>query len=312
MVGFLQSDVALEEEKEDTKTQALSDSKKQSVSNDPLDLSLPELEDISLPFSDSFFDFDSINNWYMEGEPNMAADLGGNPVDFSTVGVVRDGLCEKFEVGEDLGVNEGSLWGLGQEKGETGVVDKSTEMGSDRVCEKIDVQGGLGCLIEQQLEKVTLDGVSDGSNQTVNLGGQNPTGGGVDCTDAGDVVGSNGNEMKIVKTEIEEDEIGSQTESEGESSSSASLSSSSSSSSSSSDEEEESSEEEEGGAMNGKQNPKNEKGIVDIEEGEIALSEADEMVAWSDNEDEDGSGSGAIGPITSKNELKVSDFLSSS
>ncbi|KAK4420482.1 hypothetical protein Salat_1998600 [Sesamum alatum] len=351
MVGFLRSPTiegAAEEEKEDLKLQPLSDTKKPSIPNDPLDLGIPELEDFSVSFSDSFLDFDSINGWLMEGNPTAElsadpsmADFGGSPVGFGAVEGELGASKESFEVGsdckkdegeEELGGNEGSLRGLGQEKGETGVVERSSEMGCEGVLDgdgsgrKL---GDLGCLIEEKLGKVSLDGASnvsvpvvaskndenvegdmsvmnggDGwkSGETVSVNTNSVSTSAVECTNAGGVVGLSGNGMKVDETRSDEDESDSDSdaESECESSSSASSSSSSSSSSGNSDEDEE----------GGEKKVKNEAGIVDkqidMEDGEIMLSDdADEIVAWSGDDEDDDGGSGKKGPITSKNELKA-------
>ncbi|KAK6141128.1 hypothetical protein DH2020_025135 [Rehmannia glutinosa] len=254
------------------------------------------------------------------GDPNMA-DLGGNPADFgSCIGeleipkenleVSGDGISQKVEVKEEL-------LGLGQEKEETRVVERSVEMGS----EKINVEGvlsgdesgrklgDLGCMIEKQLEKVSLDG-NLGSDMSFVSGGDLSKSGEMVNLDGSIVMGMNGNGMKVDETVGDEDESDSNVESDGESSSSSSSSSSSGDSSSSSSSGEEEEEDEDSGAMSGEKTAKNEEGIVeeqiDIEEGEIMLSDAENTIAWSDNEDveDDGGGIGVLGPITSKNELK--------
>ncbi|KAL0301558.1 UNVERIFIED_CONTAM: hypothetical protein Sradi_6432600 [Sesamum radiatum] len=334
MVGFLQSPTiegAAEEEKEDLKVQPLSDTKKPSIPNDPLDLGLPELEEFSLSFSDSFLDFDSINGWFMEGNPTVElsadpsmAGFGGSPVDFGSVEGELGASKESFEVVSDCKKDEGE-----EELG--GVVERSGQMGSDGVSEKINLEGvldgdgsgrnlgDLGCLIEEQLGKVSLDGASNclvpvvaskknenvegdvsvmngsggwKSGETVKVNTNSVSTSAAECTDAVGVVGLSGNGMKVDKTRSDENESDSDVESECMSSSS------SSSASSSSDDDEEV----------GEMKAKNEAGTVDkkidMEEGEIMLSDADEIVAWSDDEDDDG-GTGKKGPITSKNELQV-------
>ncbi|XAR55466.1 hypothetical protein NMG60_11035540 [Bertholletia excelsa] len=108
-----------------------------------------------------------------------------------------------------------------------------------------------------------------------------------------------------------------QTQSDGEESDSASDSdtattSSSSSSSSDDDEEEEKQQEEEEEEEEEDKDREKEKelekddmeGDIDVEEGEIRESDVEQMVAWSDGEDDEENG-GAKGPIKSKNELKV-------
>lgn len=337
MVGFLRSTategVKAEEEEDIIKNQSLSDSKKTT------DLCIPELDDFPSSFSDSFLDLESLNGWFMEGNAANMADL---PVDFDLLrgelgdikkefDVFGDGICLKNETGEDLGGTVESLWGgVEQEEGEIGVVERSAEMGSERtnaegvvggvVCERS--LGDIGCLIEEQLGKVNLDGQSnslvsafasvncensgDGSKSVQMAVGScdSAKSDGVDNVAAGNVVGVSGNEIKVDQSVGDGEESGSGEESEDESSGS----SSSSSSSSSSEEEED----EDSGKMCSQKKSKikkgkNEKGSDDeqteIEDGEIMLSDAEEMIAWSDIEDDEGGGGG--GPIKSKNELKV-------
>ncbi|KAL0328095.1 UNVERIFIED_CONTAM: H/ACA ribonucleoprotein complex non-core subunit NAF1 [Sesamum calycinum] len=288
MVGFLQSPTiegAAEEEKEDLKVQPLSDTKKPSIPNDPLDLGLPELEEFSLSFSDSFLDFDSINGWFMEGNPTVElsadpsmAGFGGSPVDFGSVEGELGASKESFEVGSDCKKDEGE-----EELG--GVVERSGQMGSDGVSDKINLEGVLGwrwigCCLQERREcrRCECDECSDGwkSGETVKVNTNSVSTSAAECTDAVGVVGLSGNGMKVDKTRSDENESDSDVESECESSSS------SSSASSSSDDDEEV----------GEMKAKNEAGTVDkkidMEEGEIMLSDADEIVAWSDDEDDDG------------------------
>lgn len=343
MVGFLRSTategVKAEEEEDIIRNQSLSDSKKTT------DLCIPELDDFPSSFSDSFLDLESLNGWFMEGNAANMADL---PVDFDLLrgelgdikkefDVFGDGICLKNETGEDLGGTVESLWGgVEQEEGEIGVVERSAEMGSERTnaegvvggvgCERS--LGDRGCLIEEQLGKVSLDGQSnslvpafasvncensgDGSKSVQMAFGScdSAKSDGVDNVAAGNVVGVSGNEIKVDRSVGDGEESGSGEESEDESSGS----SSSSSSSSSSEEEED----EDSGKMCGQKKSKikkgkNEKGSDDeqteIEDGEIMLSDAEEMIAWSDIEDDEGGGGG--GPIKSKNELKVRDHVCS-
>lgn len=325
MVGFLRSTaiegVKAEEEEDIIKNQSLSDSKKTN------DLCIPELDDFPSSFSDSFLDLESLNGWFMEGNAANMADL---PVDFDLLRgelgdikkefeVFGDGICQKNETGEDLGGKVESVWGVEQEKGEIGVVGG---VGSERSL------GDLGCLIEEQLGKVSLDGQSkslvpvfasencensgDGSKSAKTAVGScdSAKSDGVDSVAAGNVVGVSGNEIKVDQSVDDGDESGSGEESEDESSGS---SSSSFSSSSSSEEEED----EDSGEMSGQKKGKNKKGKnkkgknekgsddeqTEIEDGEIMLSDAEEMISWSDIEDDEGGGGG--GPIKSKNELKA-------
>ncbi|KAL7102329.1 hypothetical protein ACP275_08G113400 [Erythranthe tilingii] len=239
MVGFLRSPAIEGPSEEDLKFQTFSDSK------DPLDhLALPEIED-------SFFDFDSAADWCFQGNidhPKMAADLGDNPVDFSSI----DGeFTDIFEVVDKHEVVVDEL--SGKEEGETEGIK-------------------LGDLIEKEMEKVRLDGDDDNLQASV---------------------------VSEIKNDEIDDESGSD-EDEDESSSSASSSSAGSSSSSDEEEEEEEDEDNIG--------EKKSKGVVVVEkeEGEILLSDdADEMANWSDNDEEDFVGTATVGPIMSKNELKV-------
>ncbi|KAL6553549.1 hypothetical protein OROGR_007391 [Orobanche gracilis] len=289
MVGFVQNEGAIEEEKDDIKIQPVTDSKRLPITNEPLDLCQLELEEDFLSYCDSIFDFDSNGGGLMEGNPGICGDpdmanLGGNPVYSGSYVVDELGAYKKVEAEEDLGESEGSLLALGQEKEEPGVVERIVEEGK---CEQINLQGvlggyeaessqlgGLGCLIEEKLGKVSLGG-------NIGIDSSSHSGGGSNIK---------GHGMKVDETVSDEDEI---------SSSSSSSSSDSSSSSSSSGEEED----EEGGAMSGEKKAKDEIRSVeeetdDIEEGEIILSDTDGLVASSDHEDVES------GPITSKNELK--------
>ncbi|XP_073029071.1 uncharacterized protein [Primulina eburnea] len=312
-----------------------SDIKKPASPKDPLDLCFPELEDIPTAFSDSFLDFDSINSWFVEVKPEIdgvhkMADSGEHPVGSGSdksefkaavegLEIGGDELCGKDLVGVELsgGVS-------GQEKCETGGVTRSEVMGSELVDSKIIDEGvfsrgelcknsvDLGCSIDEQLGKVNLDeplNASIISEIVENVSGKIR---GVDDVAKGDVL-NNGERIKcgisgvtdgggsgVKSHEVVNDKGGNSiddSESEDESSSS-------SSSSSSSDDEDEC-DEDSGDMAGGKISSNKEGREIDVEEGEILLTDADELVGWSDNENDEDGGIGAAGPVTSKNELKI-------
>ncbi|XP_057784905.1 H/ACA ribonucleoprotein complex non-core subunit NAF1 [Salvia miltiorrhiza] len=315
MVGFLQNpavEVAKADEDEGVvKNQSSSDPKKAN------DIFLPELDDFPSSFSDSYLDFEALSGWFTEGGGADMADLGGEIVDFESLRCELVDIKKEFEVfgdavclgdgnGEGSSVKEAeSPCSLGLEDGEIGAFEICGEKGSQRMSVAGDGSerklGDLGCLIEEQLGKVSLDGaaknlcvpvvdsVSNAGEEVVVDDGSKSVKMAVARCDGmksdGEVVGVGESENKV-------DESGRGEVSEDESSSDSSSSSSSSSSS----------EDEDGGKKKGK----NEEGSVDeeteVEDGEIMLSELEEMVAWSDAEDDDGGGGG--GPIKSKNELK--------
>ncbi|KAG6385127.1 hypothetical protein SASPL_153955 [Salvia splendens] len=301
MVGFLHSPAvegAKAEENED-------------VTKIASDLLVPELDDFPSSFSDSFLDFDALNGWFTEAPGADMADLRGELVDFKKeFDVLVDEIVDvkkEFDVlGDEIcreGVKAEPLWGLGLEDGEIGgVVEKCVEKGSEGVegdgCER--KLGDLGCLIEEQLGKVSLDGAVENLSVPVvaslkceNSGSEEAA---VDdnskCVKMGigscgrmesdgDVLGVGGNENKV--DECVDD---------GDGSGSTSDSSSSSSSSS---------EDEDDGKKKGKNGESSGDEETEMEDGEIMMSELEEMVSWSDVEDEDGGGGG---PIKSKNELE--------
>ncbi|KAL6541245.1 hypothetical protein OROHE_010953 [Orobanche hederae] len=226
---FYKNEGAIEEEKDDLKIYPVTDSKRLPIPNEPLDLCQPELEEDFLSYCNSIFDFYSNGGGLMEGNPGICgdpnmADLGRNPVYSGSYVVDELGAYKKVEVEEDLGGTEGFLLALGQEKEEPGVVERSVEEGK---CEQINLQGilggdgadsgqlgGLGCLIEERLAKVSLSGNIGIDSSSLSDGRSNRMGHG----------------MKVDETVSDEDESWS-------SSSSSSSDSSSSSSSSGEDEE---------------------------------------------------------------------------
>ncbi|XP_073122252.1 uncharacterized protein [Henckelia pumila] len=309
-----------------------SDINKSPSPKDPLDLCFPELEDIPTSFSDSFLDFDSINNWFVEGQPELdnvhkMADSGEHPVGSASdiseyraavegLEIGRDKICEKDLFGVELsgGVS-------GQDKCETGGVTRSEIMDTELLYIKIVEQGvssrgelcestvDLGCSIDDQLRKVNLDEprndilekvngkigeVDDVDNSDVLNSGERIKGGTSDATDGS---GSG------VKNDEAVNDKGGNTCDDSESKDETSASSSSSSSSSSDDEYEHY---DNCGDMAGGKTASNREGReVDVEEGEILVTGADEMVGWSDDEIYEDGGIGAAGPVTSKNELKI-------
>lgn len=335
MVGFLPNP-AIEGVKAQVAEDIISDSKKAN------DLFLPELDEFPSSFSESFLDFESLNGWFMEGGGANMADLGENPVDFEMlkgelidikkdIEVFGDLICGKDETVEDLNIKAESLWGSELENREIGVVERCVEEGSS---ERMNVEGDVseikiedfGCLIEEQLGKVSLDGAANFSVPVVasvkceNGGGE----GSVDDSSqsvkmavascdgmkSGDGGGNeaevSGNVNKVDESVDDGDESGSDEESDDKSSSDSSSSSSSASSSSSEEDDDE--EEEKSGEKKGKSKEGNADEETEAEDGEIMLSEIEEMVGWSDAEDDEGGGGG--GPIKSKNELKVCNHVS--
>ncbi|KZV31136.1 hypothetical protein F511_11849 [Dorcoceras hygrometricum] len=328
MVGCFNNPTAEEADRTKCfKNQSLSsDIKKPPSPKDPLDLCLPELEDIPASFSDSFLDFDSINSWFVEGNPDIdsfqkLADSGSDKGEFmaAVVGMGGDKVGENDLAGVELsgGVS-------GPEKCETGGVSRSEETGVGLVDRNVIDEGvlnrgeqcgnsmDLGCSIDERMGKVSLDeelnasiisrsvdnasGETRGVNNVYNGGGQNSgerlIGGISDATDGG-VTGVKSHEAVNDKG----GNICDDSESEDESSSS-------SSSSSSSDDEDEH-EEDSGHMAGGRTSKSKERRAVDVEEGEILLSDVDEIVGWSDNENDEDGGVGTAGPIKSKNELKI-------
>ncbi|CAI9759934.1 unnamed protein product [Fraxinus pennsylvanica] len=242
-----------------------------------------------------------------------------------------DGFCGEVRL----------LESLGQEEGEIGIVKK----GADGFCETNKVEEELKgdafcgkladyrCLIEEEMGKVTLDRSNGSTSLGVNVNDVTTEGqGGGDMTDkcefpndnyaeysedvslhedelkSGNIVIDNGKEMGIGDSNNGEDDSDSDLESENKNSLSSSSSSSSSSEEEDEDEDDDDEEEEEEESGDEKK-ADNEVGFaggkLDIEEGEIMLSDADEMVAWTEDGDDDDGERGMAGPIRSKNELKV-------
>ncbi|XP_042060720.1 H/ACA ribonucleoprotein complex non-core subunit NAF1-like [Salvia splendens] len=249
----------------------------------------------------------------MEGAGVNMPDLGEEVVDFESIrGQLVDGRKEFDVLGKAL---EGStvkaepLCGLELEDGEIeGDVEECVEKCSDRNL------GDLGCLVEEQLGKVSLDGAAEknlcvlqvvaslnhensGVEEAVTEDSSKSVEVGIGTCDGmksdGDVVVLGDNKNKV--DESVDDGDGSENESEDEDESSSDSSSSSSSSSSSEDDDD--------GENTGKNGEGSGDEETEMEDGEIMLSDLEEMVSWSDVEDEDGGGAGG-GPIESKNELK--------
>ena len=254
----------------------------------------------------------------MEGVRVNMPDLVEEVVDFESIrGQLVDGRKEFDVLGETL---EGStvkaepLCGLELEDGEIeGDVEECIEKSSGRNL------GDLGCLVEEQLGKVSLDGAAEknlcvlqvvtslnheisGVEEAVTEDSSKSVEVGIGTCDGmksdGDVVVLGDNENKV--DESVDDGDGSKNESEDEDESSSDSSSSSSSSSSSEDDDD--------GENTGKNGEGSGDEETEMEDGEILLSDLEEMVSWSDVEDEDGGGAGG-GPIKSKNELKVCDCV---
>ncbi|CAK9158923.1 unnamed protein product [Ilex paraguariensis] len=342
MVSFIYKPTSSEFEEEKELNTRPSELEK---ANHPLDRSLPEVEDFDLPsdFVDSFLDFDSIKDW-MEENPEPYSGINGLTAGPERVGsekvesVVVESNTELVQLGSrgEIKVEDsivqgsaklGNLGCLSPDQDESslrmagiGVFERGIEVGKDKVSKEIKVEdpvvdefgkvGSIGCLIEEEMERVSLNGVSNSPALVVDSFGaktgeiSSVHGKGVIGNDvksgakSGDVRSIDGSGLKGGDIESDEDESDSESESESaSSSSSASSSTASSSSEDDADEEEEEGEEEK---------EEEGKGEVDMEEGEIRDSDAHKMVAWSDDDDdeENGGGSSALrGPIKSKNEL---------
>lgn len=313
------------------------DIKKPPSPNGPPDLYLPELEDIPTSFSDSFLDFDSINSWFVEGQPELhsvhkMADSGEHPVGSGSYGIEFRAAVEGLEMGCDNNICEKDLVGVGlsegvsvQEKCEIRGVTRSEVMASELADGKVINEGVWNtvelcensadsrCSIDEQLGKVSLDEelkasiiseivedvnskireVNDADNGDVLNGGERFNGG---ISDAMDCIGSGVKSHGVVNDKGASSSDDSESEDE----------SSSSSSSSSSDDEDKP--DDSGDMAGGKTSSKKEGRDVDVEEGEILLSDADELVGWSGNENDEDGGSRTAGPNTSKNELKVNEY----
>ncbi|KAL1567666.1 H/ACA ribonucleoprotein complex non-core subunit NAF1-like [Salvia divinorum] len=280
MVGFLHS----------PPVEGVKAEENEDVTKRASDLLVPELEDFPSSFSDSFLDFEALNRWFTEGPGADMADLGGAVVGFESLR--GDEICRE-------GVKTESLWGLGLEDGEIGGVVEGVNFERDGRERKL---GDLGCLIEEQLGKVSLDGAienlsvpvvaslkceNSGSGEAAVDDNSNSVKMGISSCGSmksdGDLLGVGENENKV--DESVDDGDGS-----GSTSDSSSLSSSSS-------------EDEDDGKKKGKNGESSGDEETEMEDGEIMMSELEEMVSWSDIEDEDADGGGG-GPIKSKNELE--------
>ncbi|KAK2989221.1 hypothetical protein RJ640_024464 [Escallonia rubra] len=268
---------------------------------DPVDF----LDDLSLSFADSFLDFESLRDWIEEKPAPGMADLDAK------MGRVDEGGAE------------------------IGVLEKS--MGQDAFCEAKPAEGptgddfkelgNLGSSIEEEMEKVSLIGVSNGLAEVdANGNGNRVDIVGANCdveknaevlSVSGDGLGSNevvGIDMNAVKSLFTVDESGSKNsgtssdvdESESDSESESETSSSSSSSSSDDDDDDKEEKEKKNRDKEGENEVEKEEELeergTDVEEGEIR---EEEMAAWSEADDEDAVGIVQTGPILSKNELKV-------
>lgn len=240
----------------------------------------------------------------MEGVRVNMPDLVEEVVDFESIrGQLVDGRKEFDVLGETL---EGStvkaepLCGLELEDGEIeGDVEECIEKSSGRNL------GDLGCLVEEQLGKVSLDGAVENLSVPVvaslkceNSGSEEAAvddklksvkmgiGSCGSVKSDGDVLGVGGDENKVDESVDDGDGSGS-------------TSDSSSSSSSSSEDKDDGKKKDKNGESSGDEE-------TEMEDGEIVMSELEEMVSWSDVDDEDGGGGG---PIKSKNELEVCDCV---
>nr|XP_016503363.1 PREDICTED: H/ACA ribonucleoprotein complex non-core subunit NAF1-like [Nicotiana tabacum] len=288
MVGFIYNPTS-EEVEEEEKIQPFSELNKQ---NDPFSLSVPDFDDSFLTSAD----FDSIKDLILDSSmaevKQEAAEFGSEQVEFSTMDKNNElGTCEiseKSEIQKEVSVKLDSLSCLKVEKSE---------------CVEV---GNLGCIVEEGIGKVSINATED--ERIVDQDGNRVNIAEADignCSIVSDSVAAvvskneesdevaissrteersvdetrvNGSTMNGDKLKGGEDGSSSDTESESESSASSSASSSDGESSSSEEEE----------------------GEVDMEEGEIQVSDPDEMVAW--NEDDD---TGVKGPIRSKNEVQA-------
>ncbi|KAG6420449.1 hypothetical protein SASPL_116976 [Salvia splendens] len=205
----------------------------------------------------------TISSWFMEGVGVKMPDLGEEVVDFESMRYQLVDSRKEFDVlGNTLegsSVKAEPLCGFELEEGEIeGVVEECVEKGNERNLKD------LGCLVEEQLGKVSLDGAAEKNLCAV------------------PVVASLNYENSGVQEDVADDSsknvkmgIGS---CDGMKSDSDVV----------------------GLGKNGEGSSDKE---TEMEDGEIMLSELEEMVSWSDVEDEDGGGAGG-GPIKSNNELK--------
>ncbi|XP_051135698.1 uncharacterized protein LOC127254572 [Andrographis paniculata] len=250
------------------------ESKKPSTPNELLDGCLPELEENSLSFTDSFLNFDCIDGWF---EENSDLPSGGNMTDLGIGGELGSVDCKKDEVEGALSAQNGPLCDLEKNKRANEECDKTVHL-------------IVGSVIEERFGRVSLAGPTDGLIPKYDVVRGFSVASSVEIFNpTDDVVGAAEKVADIPESNhvTERDDA----EDDDENSSSSDSESESESSSSSSSDDDDVEEEEK-------------KKEIGVEEGEIVLSDADEMVGWSDTEDGDGD-SGAIGgPIRSKNELK--------
>uniref|UniRef100_A0A5B7BRW9 H/ACA ribonucleoprotein complex non-core subunit NAF1 n=1 Tax=Davidia involucrata TaxID=16924 RepID=A0A5B7BRW9_DAVIN len=310
-------------------------------SEDLPDLSPPELDDFSSAFADSFLDFDCMKDWIEENPDPYVIEPKPDPdtVDLGKVvfGVVdkriemaEDGSCRETSVGDPTGDCSGNLGSLIEEemgkvklecpldgsvvvdgngvKSErivgvdgNGVasIEISTGNGNGNGAVSVEIMGFNGNGVKS-VETVSVDGNGAKSDEVLGIDGN--------CARSGEIVRVNGDGPKSGEVVSAVDESDSSSESESESSSSSSSASSSSSEDDDYEEEEEEEEDDEEDVEEEEEKEEEEKGEVeremDMEEGEIRDSVVEEMVTWSDGEDDEG-GEVIKGPIRSKNELKV-------
>lgn len=319
MVGFLRSPVG-EDGSSDSKTEPISEQGK--ASDTPLEQLLLDVDDCSFSFTNSFLDFDYLNDWIDPRSDPYSMEAG----DFGVVNAggefSSDGACE--QVGNSEGrENIGSLSCLGPEKNVHGSFDKGVELdcgGEVKVEEETVVScgdqkvGELGCLIEEEMGKVNLNGVSSvkeevgvmntdknsvGIAEDGNPGGLKSNGG---EDNEKSIAMNNGNEKGVTSNELVIDEDKDESSADSDSGSETESSSSSSSSASSSDDDDDEEEEED---EDYEDNHNSNRRDSEMEEGEILVCSAEDMVAWSPDDDDDVEESGPKGPIRSKNEVKV-------
>ncbi|GFS41071.1 nuclear assembly factor 1 [Actinidia rufa] len=281
MVGFLR-DSTIEDE---LNQQQL----KKSENPLPLDLSLPEFDDFSSSFADSFLDFDSIRDWV---EENPVFDMADSTPETERV---KDGSCGETEIGDGFwkfgNLNASIEEEIGKFSLDGGLDSLAMSVQPPSVCgnasKSVDIVG-LDENVVKSGEMVIVDGGDLKSGETL---GTDESG-----KKSGEIV-ANVEGQKSEEMENDEDECDSASDSDSSSSSLSPSSSSSEAEDDNEDEEEESEEEEKG--------EKELEGEIDMEEGEIRDSDVEKMVAWSDEDEDGGDGSITKGPNRSKNELHV-------
>ncbi|CAI9089502.1 OLC1v1024089C1 [Oldenlandia corymbosa var. corymbosa] len=274
---------------------------------------------------------------HLKQSPVVSSSEEAEPVMFDGVPDLGSSV-DKDRNEEGLVGEEGEVWGLSGSLGQETVgaveIEKFGEMGCQSSGERIE--GEERCLPEIQTRKVSLDGevnnlvsafhgmnglkedgngggVIGGSDavksvelssasgegtETYVLVGNSGEDGGINEKMTIDDNGQNGREHARDGDRVDGE---SESESEAQSSSSSSSESSSDSESDSESESESSSDEDDDDVRNQKVKGKK-TDDMETEEGEIVASETEEMVAWSDEED-DGTGVTSTGPLRSKNEL---------